>query len=334
MEKYLNLEIEEANYEYMQSCKTNNLEVAKFLIENYPDLDLRQNRNFNKDSIFKLIFKNDSRDIIDYYIKNKKGLLLANYYRNKITQFDMEVTWSIGESGNIELLKYIVKQYKNELSVKGIESSLNLCLRSASCEGQMELVKYLLLSKELPVNAKLPDDNYFAYQMASQKGHMDLVKYYLHSSDLKFKPNPLTYNHSGPKNAAWNNHLDLLEYFLTAESLEIKADIHACNESYLFAAINNENIEMLKFLLKSKKLKEHSDIHHKNDLAFRTALKDNKMLVLEYLICDYEIERNENIDKAIKKRKDIQKMFEMRNLYKRLVNNLPKKTQKKKTEKI
>lgn len=334
MEKYLNLEIEEANDDYWNACKNNNLNVVEFLIKHYPKLDIYQTGNYNKSSIFKLIFENDYRDIIDYYIKHKKESFLASHYRSKVTQFNLDIVWAIGVSGNIELLKYLLENYKHDISEKGMKHSLNICLRAASCEGQIDLVKFLLLSHEIPTNAQLPDDNYYAYQVACQKGHIDLVKYYLNNTDLKYRPKASTYNHHGPRTAAWNNHFELLEYFLTSDELEEKADIHACNEGYLFAAIRNENIEMLDFLLKSPKLKEHSNLHHKNELAFRTAVKDNKMLVLKYLICDYEIERNEDINKAIKKRKDVQKMFEMGKLYQKLIINLLEKSNKIKKEKI
>lgn len=336
MEKYLNLEIEEANHYYWEACKNNNIEDAKLLLENYPDIDIEQSDDYKVDSAIKWVIRHNNREFLHYLLeeKDKKDKFLATHYKHKEAQISFEILWSIGETGNIDLLKYILDIFQDKLNKKGLKYTLETCLRAASSKGNLKLIKYLLLNDELEVKPSLSQSNYFPYQLAASGGYLEIIKFYLLSPDLKHKPTVSTYNHYAPRAAAWNNHFELLEYLLTNEDLKEKADIHACNDSYLFAAIRHENIEMLDFLLKSPKLKEHSDLHHKNDLAFRTAVKDNKILVLQYLICDYEIEKSEHINKAIKKRRDIQKMFEMGKLYKKLMNNLPEKTIKNKKEKI
>ena len=108
----------------------------------------------------------------------------------------------------------------------------------------------------------------------------------------------------------------LVEYLLTSEELKEHADIHSAGESVLEAAISNENIAMMDFLLNSPKLKENSNLHHKNDLPFRSAVKHNKMVSIEYLIFDCDIKKSIDIENAIKKRRNIQKMFEIKFLNK------------------
>lgn len=336
MEKYVNLNTVEVNEALFNACKDNDIEGVSFLLENYPSCDFSYKDNVTEDNCITILFKNHCVDIIKYLIqeKNKKDLFTTSNYKNSEKQFTIDVMWNLGKYPNIELLNYILLAYKKDLTLKGIKESLGMCLRAASYTGHIDLVKYLLLSKNLPVHPNLSENNYYYYQMAAEGGHLDIVKFYLLSPELKKRPKVRNYNDNAVRFAAWRNHLPVVEYLLTSKELPEHADIHATGESVLNAAIRNENIEMLKFLLTSPLLKEHSDIHYKNDLMFRTALKENKVLSLQYLICDYEIALNDNIKKAIKKRIDIQKMFEMRSLYKKLNNKLIEKQTKTKTEKI
>lgn len=332
MNQYLDLEIEEANDYYAQAYKDNNLEIVTFLVEKYPELDIVQ--GYPKETVLTLLCQNDSQEILDYLINKRKSKFITDTYRKKGNQLIFDLMWSMGQTNNSRLLKHILDYYNNELGLKGLENSLSTCLSSASCYGNFDMVKYITLNSELKSTPKLSESNYTYYQSAVGGGHLDIIKFYLFSSELKYKPKATTYKDYGLKVSAWKNHMHMVEYFLTSDEIEEKSSIHCQNESVLHAAIRNENIEMLEFVLKSPKLKEHADLHHKNDLAFRTAVKDNKLITLQYLICDYEIEKSPEIEKAIKKRKDIQKMFEMRSLYKKLTSTLLSKENKIKKEKI
>lgn len=336
MEQYLNLNLIQVNEALYNACENNDLTSVKLIVDRYSECNFLSVQQIKEGNCISVLFKNEYLDIIKYLIeeKNKKELLVTSSYRNKEKQFTIEVMWNIGQNGNIDLLKYLLKAYENDLTILGIKESLSLCLRSASHEGQIDLVKYLLLSKELPTHPNLSENNYYYYQAAAESGNLDLVKFYLLSPELKKRPKVRNYNDHALRYAGWRNHFHIVEYLLTSNELPEHADIHAAGESVLNTAIKNENIEMIKFLLTSEKLKEHSDLHYKNDLIFRTAVKENKMLSLQYLICDYEIPLSDNIKKAIKKRLDLQKMFEMRSLYKKLNNKLVAKQTKTKTEKI
>lgn len=336
MEQYLNLKAEEVTKALFYACKNNDLKSVKFLVEQYPDCDFLYTDKKIEDNCINVLVKHNHINIIKYLIeeKNKKELFITSNYRSAEPQLIIDVMWTLGKYPNIDLLNYMVKAYENELTVRGLKESLGTCLRAASYEGNLEIAKYILLSNNLPVHPNLSDNNYFYYQAAAEGGHLDLVRFYLLNPELKKHPKVRNYNDHAVRFAAWRNHFHLVEYLLTSNELSEHADIHAAGESVLNAAIRNENIEMLKFILTSPKLKEHADLHYKNDLMFRTAIKENKMLSLQYLICDYEIPLNDNIQKAIKKRKDIEKMFDMRSLYKKLNNKLVAKDIKTKTEKI
>lgn len=338
MTKYDDLDIEEANEYYYSACKKNDIESIKYLLEKYDDINLIQNKGFSQDSAIDILCRYNHKEIIQYLleVKNKKHIFLANVQANRKKEkpaFSFSL-WKIAEYNHLELLKYIISFYKEDVSLKTMQEGLSICLGGASAGGHIPFVDYLLLSPDLPVYPKLSANNYHPFQLACDNGHIELIKYYLFNEKLKHRPKVDTYNNYAVRIAAWKNHFDLVEYLLTSEDLKEHADIHSAGEGVLEAAIRNENIPMIDFLLHSPKLKEHANLHHKNDLPFRSAVKHNKMLSIQYLICDCEIEKSDDIEFSIKKRRDIKKMFEMRVLYNKLTTNLIAKDNTIKKEKI
>lgn len=317
------LTIEEANKEYAKAIKNEDIKNVMSLLDAYPKIDIMQHTRII-DSLAATLCENNSQEIIKYLLEEKKRDDLFYYKTNSKEGLNFAL-WKIGEFNHVELLKYVIQYYKDKVLLSTIKDALKLCLRGASTKGHIEIIDYILLSKDLPVHPTLGETNYYAFQLACDGGHLELMKYYLFNKELKNRPKVTTYKNHAIRGASWNNHLDSVIYLLTSEELETHADIHAAGEVPLAAAIRNENIAMLDFLLKSPMLKEKGNIHYKKDLLFRNAVKKNKMEAVQYLICDYQIEKSPDIEKAINKRKDIQKMFEMRGLYKKLTENFPKK---------
>lgn len=332
MEKYKNLSIDKANQYYYESCELGNFEAIKYLVENY-DIDLIQNRKSLIQTAIDHIIINEKKDILKFLIeeKGRKDILLSQNSENISLSFSM---YYVGLTGNIEILKYILTQYENIIKSDILVGSLNLVLNGASVGNKLEMVKYLLLSDELKVKPKLQKFNYHAFQNATENGSLEVMDFYLTSEDLKYKPTATTYNNHGVRFAAWRGHLNIVEYLLTSDRIKEHADIHACNENALDGAIMNEDIAMIDFLLKSKKLTDHANVHFKNDLFFRKAVQKNKMSSLKYLIVDYHIDITEPIEKIIKSNQKIKKMFEMRDLYKKLNTNMLDTSIKDKKQKI
>lgn len=320
MTKYENLEIETANEYYFSACEKNEIENIKYLLEKYPDIDIIQKTDFSKDSAIDILCKYNHKEIIQYLleVKNKINIFLPNVQIKRLKEkptFSSSL-WKISENNHFDLLKYIISFYKSKVSLKILQEGLNIFLNGASAGGNILIVDYLLFTPELPIYPKLSANNYQSFQLACDNGHLDLIKYYLSNEKLKHRPKIDTYNNYAVRSAAWKNYFYLVEYLLTSEELKEHADIHSAGESVLEAAISNENIAMMDFLLNSPKLKENSNLHHKNDLPFRSAVKHNKMVSIEYLIFDCDIKKSIDIENAIKKRRNIQKMFEIKFLNK------------------
>lgn len=332
MEKYKNLEIEDANKYYYQSCELGDFESIKFLVENYT-IDLVQEKGIGKETAIDYLILNKRLDILKYLIEEKgyEDILLNKLNVNPILSNEM---WSVGKSGDIEILKYIVNYYEKIVDNKSIIYSMNWVLNAASCENNLEMVKFLLLDKDFKYNPKLPNFNYHAFQLATEHGSLEVMDFYLTCKELKNRPTATTYNNHGIRFAAWRGHLNIVEYLLTSEKIEEHADIHSRQDNSLYGAVMNENIEMIDFLLTSKKIKEHADIHVKNDLIFRKAVSKNKLSSLKYLIVDFNIDITEPIEKIIKSNQQIKKMFEMRELYKKLNTNILETSVKDKKQKI
>lgn len=332
MKNYENLSIEEANFFYKVACSKNDLQSVKYLFERYENLDLVQKNPNDNTNLMYFLCVNDYRKIIKYLIEDKNKIeLLLNKEK---TRFSSKIYKSIFENNRLNLLKYLMYICQNSLSKNIIKKTLNIFLIQASLYGKKKFAEYLLFDKYLKYHASLPYRNYFAYGLAAEKGYLSLLKYYLSNPDLKFKPTVKTYSERAFTRSAWMDQNHIVEFFLTSKILKEKANIHVNSEGVLRAAIQNENIKLLDFLLCSPKLKEHSNLHFKNDILFINAVKNNKIKSLYYLIYDYEIKESLYIKKAIKKRPDIQKMFNMRFLNKKLNNNLVNKSVDNKIFKI
>lgn len=332
MNKYINLTIEEANKYYYESCEKGHFNDIKYLVDNY-QLDLIQEEGASKKTAVEHIILNKRLDILKYLIDNKgqKQILLNTKNNDICLSFCM---WFVGIAGDIEILKYILLKYENIIKTNLLVDSLNLVLNGASTSNKIEMVKYLLLSDEIKNKPKLPNFNYHAFQNATENGSLDVMDFYLTCEKLKNRPTATTYNNHGVRFAAWRGHLNIVEYLLTSDRITEHADIHAGNDSALDGAVMNEDIEMMDFLLRSKKLKDHANIHVKNDLIFRKAVTKNKLVALKYLIVDYHINITEPIEKIIKSNQKIKKMFEMRDLYKKLNKNFLDVEIKDKKQKI
>ena len=185
--------------------------------------------------------------------------------------------------------------------------------------GSLEKVKYLLTSPDLDIHADINGFMYSALNCAAEYGHLDIVKYMLTSPELKehAKINN-DYNPLIP--ACRDGHLDIVRYLLTSNELKENVDIHVQNDAGFAWACGRGHIDIIKYLMFSDELTEHAKIHAYNDNGFKTAFHSHQLEVIRYFIFDLNIEKTEEITKFLLENpyKDIEKMFEKRELSKSL----------------
>lgn len=80
------------------------------------------------------------------------------------------------------------------------------------------------------------------------------------------------------------------------------------------------DLNAAKYLLTSSDLKEKADLHNNDDWSFLWAYKNEHLEILRFLIFDMNIEKTNNIKKFLRNEpnKDVEKMFELRELKEQL----------------
>src|SRR5574343_2070294 len=129
--------------------------------------------------------------------------------------------------------------------------------------------------------------------------------------------------------ACIDGNLDIVKYLLTSHDLRDHVNnIIIYNYGFMLACTNG-HLEIVKYLLTSPELKEHANIHTSNDEGFKNACISNHIDVIKFLIFDMDIEKTNTVKKILKydKYKEIENMFNMRELNKQLESELNYKSE-------
>ena len=140
--------------------------------------------------------------------------------------------------------------------------------------------------------------------------------------------------------ACQNNDLDIVKYLLTSAELKKHANIHEEKDLGFRWACEKGHLEVVKYLLASDELTEHADIHSRNDLGFIWACRCGHLEVIKYLIIDMSIDKTTYIEKYLTEKKDNKtaqqatELFNTRDLYQKLKENIKDNKEKVKKMKI
>ncbi len=205
---------------------------------------------------------------------------------------------------------------------------LNHYFLKAAEDGELDKVKYLLTSTELPINVDISHKDHNALRNACKSGHLEIVKYLLTSPELT-SHSDIHFDNDAPFIlACYSGNIELVKYLLISPELKEHADIHTKymgTKDYGFIlACQRGYVDLVKYLLTSPELKEHADIHIDGDRALLTAWHKKQSDIIKFLIFDMNIQKTPTIDIYIHEQgmEDVQKMFESRELTKELNKEL------------
>jgi len=156
-------------------------------------------------------------------------------------------------------------------------------------------------------------------------GDLDKVKYLLISPDLKKHADIHEGSDAGFQWACNNGHLEVVKYLLTSTDLKKHADIHSDSDLGFRWACENGRLEVVKYLLTSPELKEHADIHANNDQALIWACQEGHLEVVKFHVFDMNLELSmetrKNIN-SLNNKDEIFNLFDKREFEKKLQNSL------------
>lgn len=111
------------------------------------------------------------------------------------------------------------------------QEQINNDFAVACASGKLQEVKYLLTTKEIPLNADIAWGNYSGIIWACMNNHPEVVKYLLTSPDIKEHPPIHTRGDAIFKMSLFYNAHDVLNYLINDVQIEKTAEISLALES-------------------------------------------------------------------------------------------------------
>jgi ankyrin repeat protein len=216
------------------------------------------------------------------------------------------------KSGYLDIVQYLLNSKEIEIH-PDINGDNGQALKNACSEGHFEIVKYLLCGKELKTKAKFFPSALIA---ASNKGHLDIVKYLLTDPKVNKDVNVSFYNNEAFLNACSGNHVDIAKYLLTSHEFKNNVNIKDYINSAIFHCCIDGAVNTLDYILHLPEAQEHLNIHFNDDAPFICAIEERHMHVVNYLIFEYNIVPTDNIKRYLKDYNftEIEKWFEVKEL--------------------
>jgi ankyrin repeat protein len=130
---------------------------------------------------------------------------------------------------------------------------------------------------------------------ACQKGHLNVVQFVLTSKELPLHAE-INFNKGILSRACEKGQLHVIKYLLTSSELKEHADIHARDDMPLRAACRTGNLDIVKYLTSSPELKENANIYANKGEPFIDAFQHGHSEILKHLIFDLKMEITTDID--------------------------------------
>lgn len=186
--------------------------------------------------------------------------------------------------GHLDKVKNFISSYSSKIIDIDV---LNNGLEMACSNNQLDIVKFLLNSKEIPINA---DINFSEFGI----GCVAL------------------------SSACKNNCLPIVKYLLTSDELKVKANLSLNGNDAIIDACEKGHIEIVKYLLTS--FSSNFDMYK----VFTSASYYDKRDIVNFLIFDLKIEQSESITYYLNefKRDDIKELFQKRELHEKLTSEI------------
>ena len=192
-------------------------------------------------------WENKYLPLVKFIIEKNVKLGRQYNYRSPLN----ELVYSASEQGQIDILKYLLQDPKINL-IKNDNYMEYQALISAAKLGQMISIKYLVEELVLLIN---PDGEEL-YE-AAKEGHLMVVKYLLENG-----PYNLIAKNDALRVSAYRGNTEILKYLIE----EIGLDPHPDNGHMLRVATENNNISTVKYLVEVAKVNNIENGSHERIL--------------------------------------------------------------------
>jgi len=132
-----------------------------------------------------------------------------------------------------------------ELYSKSNIKSLNRSFNNACKNNDLDKVKYLLNSSDLILRPEIHNDNYAGLESASWNGNIEVVKYLLINYDSSEKK----LSNLALRKAASNNQYGMMSFLLNSEEIPVKANLQEQINTIFLECLYQRKMDMMKHLI-------------------------------------------------------------------------------------
>lgn len=240
---------------------------------------------------------------------------------SKLTQHELKekLLNACRQGHHKDLQEMVANGLVENLSLNSIFYQMGLV---ACANGRKKIIKYLIESPEL--KNKINREEYISeyFKIACANDHLQVIQYLATNPNVNRKNLELLFS-IGLNHAVRDGRINIVNYFFTEFKDLILNDNMVKNGAITNTACEYGELEILKYFY-SMNILNKDNIHQNSDQYFLSAYENNKLEVIKYFILDLDMDKTENIKQLLseKPNKEIDKMFNLRDLNKSLNNNL------------
>ena len=251
--------------EFIYSCKSGNLDILKFILKCYPNIDISVNNN----EAFIHALKNGDLKVLKFLLNLYQRRFKTSPHKGDIFQTvtgnsvksNIDLSF-INEStfiyfcahGNLKIAKLLLKLNK----FIDISAYNNKAFNYACCNGNLEVAKWLF---EISQTIDIFENNEEAFIDACRNGHLKIAKWL-------FEINPTIDISSFNKlfiNACRNGHLEIAKWLF---EMKPTIDISANDNDAFISACENKHFEVAKWFTSINSL-YYVKIENNNIISYR-----------------------------------------------------------------
>jgi ankyrin repeat protein len=220
-------------------------------------------------------------------------------------------------SGDLDLVKYLLTS-KELHQHADIHFEKDECVILACRYGQLEILKYLLTSTDLKIHPDVHAQKDAGFEWACTNGNLDIIKYFLFDPSINKGFNLKQHSYEAIIRGIYADQMKVIEYILNEPEI-ITQNFNYNKGLILEAACECGRFEILNYLIDLPHFNNNLDFHFKNDTCFKGASYYGHLDIVELLIFNIGLQKTEEIEKFIISNKNINKeqidsIFNMRDL--------------------
>lgn len=219
-----------------------------------------------------------------------------------MNKFNPETFRKLCFDNEFEEIKILLKE--NRDSKKVMNSMLTEGFQQLFYNGNLEVIKYFLTSKELAQHADIHYLNDVGLAIASMYNHLDVVKYLLTDSELKEHAHLQADNNRAFRWACEAGNVEIMNFLVHGQELKERANINDIDKHHCHAflsACDQAKLKSLLFLIEQENFNlplALSHINGDNKNAFILACENHEYDtdIIDFLLieCNYQLTDKDN----------------------------------------